>query len=220
MKLQRNTLILVATALVLGAGVSLSEMPWTQPQPSGSSKEGAGQKVILSFLENDVVGLKVERPDDTLVLERDKNQDWKLTVPLQEPAEPGSVAFLLSRLNTDAPLQTLAMEADKAEEFGFTRPTGTVTVTLANGNQHRLILGGPDFSGTAYYAVVDPPQWPPNHGNPAYKVLVVSADVANGINRPLPEWKMAAEKSTPSSMATPGEPAIPDIRDSRKDLGN
>lgn len=220
MKLQRNTLILVAIALVLGAGVSLSEMPWTQPHPSSLSKEGQGQKVILNFLENDTVGLKVERRDDTLVLERDKNQGWKLTVPLQEPAEPGSVAFLLSRLNTDAPLQTLTMDADKAEEFGFTRPTGTVTVTLGNGNQHRLILGGTDFSGTAYYAVVDPPKWPPSHGDPAYKVLVVSADVANGINRPLPEWKMAVEKPMPSANAAPGEPGVSDIHDSRKDLGN
>ena len=194
MTLQRSTLILVGIALLLGAGVSLLEIPGTPPQ-TGQPEAGLGQKVILSFLENDVVNLKIERWGETLTLERSANQVWQLITPLQEPAEPGAVAFLLSRLNTDTPIQTLTMKADKAGEFGFDQPRGTVTVTLANGNRRRFILGGADFSGTAYYAVVDPPKWPPSHGDAPYKVLVVSADVAHGINRPLVEWKIGDQKS-------------------------
>ncbi|MBU6228302.1 MAG: DUF4340 domain-containing protein [Cyanobacteria bacterium REEB459] len=201
MKLQRSTLILVGIALALGVGVSLAEAPWTESRQPDQPPRGQKQNVMLNFLETDVVGVRVERPGETLTLERNSTQGWKLTSPLQKPAEPGAVAFLLSRLNTDSPMQTLTMDADRAQEFGFNQPTGTVTVSLVNGNQHRLILGGSDFSGTAYYAVVDPAKWPPSHGDKAYRVLVVSADVANGISRPLAEWQMADQ----TSRATPGE---------------
>ncbi len=131
-----------------------------------------------------------------------------MTAPENAVAEPGAVAFLLSRLNTDSPLQTVTMTADQATDFGFNAPVGIVTVTLKDGTEHELILGGPDFSGSANYAVVDPEPWPPAEGQ-EYSVLVVTRDVANGINRPLQEWKMPIETSTPVPPEGDAAPAAP-----------
>ena len=210
MKFQRSTLILVGVAFLLGAGVLIAESQRSQSPPSATQSEST--EPILTFEEADVASLTVDRGDETLAFEQDDDGNWQMTAPDDAIAEPGAIAFLLSRLNTDSPLQTVTMTADQATDFGFDAPVGIVTVTLEDGTEHELILGGPDFSGGANYAVVDPEPWPPAEGQ-EYSVLVVTRDVANGINRPLAEWLMPVETSEPeagvegASTPTAGEPS-------------
>ena len=201
MKVQRSTLILVSLALLLGAAVILSESQWVKSLTSKTNPEVEDtQSPILTFSEAEVRAIALERGEETLSLERQPDDTWRLTGPTQGPAEAGAVAFLLSRLNTDRPLQRVTMQPEETPDFGFTQPTGTVTLTLGDDRRHTLILGGPDFSGSAYYAVVDPPSWPPQAGAEPYQVLVVNADVDTAIGRPLGEWQ------APSDPANPEDP--------------
>lgn len=203
MKLQRSTLILLGLALLLGAGVILSESQWFKSMKSKANPELEDtQSPILKVAEGEVKAITLERGEETLSLERQTDDTWRLTRPIQSPAEAGAVAFLLSRLNTDRPLQRVTMQPEETPDFGFTQPTGTVTLTLADDRRHTLILGGPDFSGSAYYAVVDPYNWPPQAGGEPYPVLVVNADVATAIQRPLGEWQAASTEGS----ANPEEP--------------
>jgi hypothetical protein len=204
MKLQRSTLILVGVAFLLGAGVLIAESQRSQ-SPSLTA-ETASIAPIFTFAESDVATLTVDRGTETLIFEQDADGNWQMTAPEAALAEPGAVAFLLSRLNTDSPLQTVTMTADQAADFGFNAPVGIVTVTLKDGTEHELILGGPDFSGSANYAVIDPDPWPPAEGKD-YSVLVVTRDVANGINRPIKEWLMPVEP--PATKDGDGDAAIP-----------
>ncbi|MBE9113171.1 DUF4340 domain-containing protein [Nodosilinea sp. LEGE 07298] len=237
MKFQRSTLILVGVAFLLGAGVLIAESQRSQSPPSATQSEST--EPILAFEEADVATLTVDRGDETLVFEQGDDGNWQMTAPENALAEPGAVAFLLSRLNTDSPLQTVTMTADQATDFGFDAPVGIVTVTLKDGTEHELILGGPDFSGSANYAVVDPDPWPPAEGQ-EYSVLVVTRDVANGINRPLEEWLMPVEtpnveageddaaipndsetpEDTPESEAPPESPAAPEATDNGAETTN
>ena len=194
MKFQRSTLILVGAAFLLGAGVLIAESQRSQSPESTTQAEPRGS--IFTFEETDVATLTIDRGDETLIFERGDDSSWQMTAPDPALAEPGAVAFLLSRLTTDSPLQTVTMPAAQATDFGFTSPVGVVTVTLQDGTAHKLILGGPDFSGGADYVVVDPDPWPPAEGQD-YPVLVVTRDVANGINRPLDEWKLPVETLAP-----------------------
>ncbi|WOD41653.1 hypothetical protein [Nodosilinea sp. E11] len=204
MKFQRSTLILVGVAFLLGAGVLIAE---SQRSQLGSlTGDSTSTAPIFTFEETDVASLTVDRGNETLVFERDGDGNWQMTAPETALAEPGAVAFLLSRLNTDSPLQTVTMTADQATDFGFNAPVGIVTVTLNDGTEHELILGGPDFSGNANYAIIDPEPWPPA-AETDYSVLVVSRDVANGINRPRAEWLMPVE--TPEAGAGQGDAATP-----------
>jgi hypothetical protein len=212
MKFQRSTVILVGVALLLGAGVLIAESQ--RARTPETAELGDNQAPILDFAETDVATLMVERAGETLVFERDEQDTWQMVEPETSPAEPGAVAFLLSRLNTDAPLQMVTMGPDQVSEFGFTTPLGTATVTLKDGTKHVLILGGEDFSGNANYAVIDPSTWPPAPNSAEYDVLVVTRDVANGINRPLEEWKMPVEAPTPDA-STPTQP--PQAEDSAPD---
>ncbi|PSN13855.1 hypothetical protein C7293_14240 [filamentous cyanobacterium CCT1] len=211
MKFQRSTLILVGVAFLLGAGVLIAESQRSQSPQTATQSEST--EPILAFEETDVATLTVDRGDETLVFEQGDEGNWQMTEPENAVAEPGAIAFLLSRLNTDSPLQTVTMTADQATDFGFNAPVGIVTVTLNDGTEHELILGGPDFSGGNNYAVIDPDPWPPEEGT-EYSVLVVTRDVANGINRPLEEWLMPVETPAPEAgaedAATPGEGQTPE----------
>ena len=214
MKFKRSTVMLVGVAFLLGAGVLIAESQRSQvPQ---SAAEGEPTKPIFAFEETDVATLTIDRGNETLVFEQGDEGTWQMTAPEQAAAEPGAVAFLLSRLTTDSPLQNVTMGADQSTDFGFNAPIGIVTVTLKDGTEHELILGGPDFSGGANYAVIDPDPWPPAAGQD-YAVLVVTRDVANGINRPLDEWKLpvealppeASEEAPAPEAGVPAEPAAP-----------
>ncbi|MEA5449290.1 hypothetical protein VB780_11970 [Leptolyngbya sp. CCNP1308] len=215
MKFKRSTVMLVGVAFLLGAGVLIAESQRSQSPESATDTTSTAP--IFTFEETDVATLTVDRGDETLVFEQGDDETWQMTAPDEALAEPGAIAFLLSRLNTDSPLQTVTMQADQATDFGFNAPLGIVTATLKDGTEHELILGGPDFSGSANYAVVDPDPWPPAEGT-EYSVLVVTRDVANGINRPLAEWKMPVEtpasdnpgaSSTPESSTPAASPPAP-----------
>ena len=192
MKLKRSTVVLVGVALLMGAGVLIAESQ-RGSTPQTAEVEGTGEP-IFPFEETAVTRLQVERDGETLVFEKDDDGNWQMVEPESGPAEPGAVAYLLSRLNTDSPLQTVAMQPGEVEDFGLADPAGIVTFTLEDGTEHRLLLGGEDFSGSARYAVIDPEAWPPAaDAADDISVLVVSQDVANGINRPVDEWKMPVE---------------------------
>lgn len=203
MKFQRGTVVLVGVALLLGAGVLMGELRQSRtPENAAVNEEGQGP--IFQFSEADVAKLSVERQGETLVFEGDGEGNWQMVNPENWVAEPGAVAFLLSRLNTDAPLQRVTMAADQIEAFGLDQPQGQVTVRLQDGTEHVLVLGGPDFSGNANYAVIDPDgSWPPPTPTETYEVLVVTGDVANGINRPLEEWRMPVDGETEATKDTP-----------------
>lgn len=202
MKLKRGTVMLVGVALLLGAGVLMGELRQSRTPESAPVSDGAGP--VFDFAETDVAKVTVERNGETLSFEGDGEGNWQMTVPENLVAEPGAVAFLLSRLNTDSPLQRVTMAADQIQDFGLDQPQGQVTVTLKDGTEHVLILGGPDFSGNANYAVIDPDgAWPPESPTGEYDVLVVTRDVANGIKRPLAEWKMPVDGENGAAGETP-----------------
>jgi hypothetical protein len=204
MKLKRGTMVLVGVALLLGAGVLMGELRQNRAPESATVGDGAGP--VFIFAETDVAALTVERGGETLTFEGDGEGNWQMTAPENLVAEPGAVAFLLSRLNTDSPLQRVTMAADQIQDFGLDQPQGKVTVTLKDGTEHVLILDGPDFSGNANYAIVDPDEaWPPENPTDEYEVLVVTRDVANGISRPLEEWKMPGEAGEAAGESPEGE---------------
>ncbi|MGB5974276.1 MAG: DUF4340 domain-containing protein, partial [Nodosilinea sp.] len=159
MKFQRSTLILVGVAFLLGAGVLVAESQRSQSPETAAQSEST--EPVLVFEETDVATLTVDRGNETLAFEQSDDGTWQMVEPDKALAEPGAIAFLLSRLNTDSALQTVTMTASQAADFGFNAPVGIVTITLKDGTEHELILGGPDFSGGADYAVVDPDPWPP-----------------------------------------------------------
>ncbi|NET33335.1 MAG: DUF4340 domain-containing protein, partial [Cyanothece sp. SIO1E1] len=164
MKFQRNTIILVISAALLGGFVYFSEVK--QPSTSGPTATES-KDPIFDFEEGQIQALQVKTASQTLSFERDKEENWQLKSPQSGRADDASVAFLLNLLTTTSKERPLQVEPDQTSDFGFDQPLATVTVTLEDGNTHTVILGGKDFSGGSIYAQVDPPQVDPSQTDPS-----------------------------------------------------
>ncbi|MEM6837630.1 MAG: DUF4340 domain-containing protein [Cyanobacteria bacterium P01_C01_bin.120] len=195
MKLQRSTLILVAIALLLGGVVLFTQARQSVNTGSTTAEGDSEASPVFDFEETDVVGLKIETDDQTLVFEKDDAGFWQMLEPEIQPAEEAAIAFLLSRLVTDGLVQTTAADAANQADFGLDAPLAQVELTLADGTRHTLIVGGADFSGQNYYALVDPEGFPLSEEAGEVDVAIVTENIFNGVNRPLEEWQAPAEEN-------------------------
>ncbi|ASC69350.1 hypothetical protein XM38_002770 [Halomicronema hongdechloris C2206] len=181
---------------------SLSSATW------GHAFGAADTHPLFSFQEDEVTALTIQRQGETLAFEQGE-AGWRMTQPQQQPAQESSVAFLLSQLTSGEAGQPVSVTPDNQADFGFTEPAATVELTLANGDRHTLLLGSADFSGSGFYALVDPPALPLSEDTEAETITahIVSGEVASGINRPLDEWLMATDE-TPGAESVPSS-AVP-----------
>lgn len=128
------------------------------------------------------------------------DNQWQLSVPLQVPAAESSVAFLTNLLATGQRQQTLNIRRDRLAEFGLDNPAATITITLQDQTQHRLVLGKPTFDRTLLYALIDP-----DKDANELAVSLVSLQLMNAVDRDLKEWLAEPEKSAGQVKPTDAE---------------
>jgi hypothetical protein len=206
MKFQRTTLGLLLSALLLGGGVYFYEIQGSAQRQTTQAEA----KRLFTFQEAQVKAFTLTLRQRTLSFQRlaakttanapKPSSNW--TVAIQDaaktrsapqPANEASVAYLLNLMSTgdrqslkpDAPETTLTVPASRAAEFGFDQTPIRIEVTLENGKPHRLVLGKANFSNSALYAQVDPSA----SSSPDLKVVLVSSDFKNAVNRPVSEWQ-------------------------------
>lgn len=214
MKLQRSTLILVAIALVLGTGVLVLE----SRRPATTPEKTQTPQAIFQFREAQVQSFQVKTPTQTLVFRKSgktpapaspaspsptpaPTPQWQMQSPQSVPGNDATIAYLLSLIASGQSTETFTVPANRAGEFGLDQPTATIEVTLENQQKHRLILGKPNFNGSALYAQADPPQPAP----PTITVLSISTAFTDAVNRPLSDWQQS--KTEDSQPASPSSPA-------------
>lgn len=211
MKLQRSTMILVATALVLGGVVLFTQARQTSTPRSTTGQSNAAATPVFEFEEADVVELSIATQAQTVVFERDEAGFWQMVQPQQQPAEEAAIAFLLSRLTTDGLVQRTTIDASNPAEFGFDDPFATVDLTLADDTTHQLVLGAADFSGLNYYALLDPETLPLSETTGDVDAAIVTENIRNGVDRPLEEWQAAIDAAPAAGdETTPVDTANPD----------
>ncbi len=186
MKLQKSTLTLLISAVVLTFGVVVYE---TQYSDGPRSEDTEGGDRLFTFEETDVEQLTLERNDETLAFAQnldnpDIEVSWRMVEPEETLAEPAAVAYLLNILTTDPSLQTLTATAEQLVQYGLDDPNATIELVLADETTHTVKIGGTDFSGDNRYVQVD-------NGE---KVYVVSGGITNGIERPVEEWIATTEE--------------------------
>jgi hypothetical protein len=197
MKLQKNTLVLIAVALSMTGLVALFEM---QVSPKQEAAKEEKQK-IFAFKSDRVQFFTVKTPEKILTFERvyatkKGKSSWEMKLPVQAHASQASVDFLLDRLATGKSDRTINITAAQLPEFGLDQPQATVTVKLDNQETHRLVLGKTDFSGRFLYAQANPPEAVSQNSAQNLPVLLVPFDFKNAVQRPLSEWKKAEAPKT------------------------
>ncbi|MGL5063392.1 MAG: DUF4340 domain-containing protein [Microcoleus sp.] len=200
MKIQKNTLVLIAAALTLAGAVSILEFQ-VNPKQEAAKEE---QQKIFTFKSDRIQYFTIKTPEKILTFERNYDtkgttSSWEMKVPAVSPANQASVDFLLDRLATGKSDRIINATSDRLPEFGLDKPQATVTVKLDNQETHRLVLGKTDFSGRFLYALANPSEPPGND----VSVLLVPFDFKNATQRPLSEWKKTEEPKTDKPKPSP-----------------
>jgi Domain of unknown function (DUF4340) len=198
MKLQRTSFGLLVAAALLAGMVAVYE----QQQKTATTAPGVDQPTsqrVFAFEEAAIAMVTIETRRPPVTIARMYGQ-WRLSAPRKVPANEATVAFLTNLLTTTQRDRTLNVSPDRAAEFGLDQPLGTISITLADQKQHKLVLGKPSFDRTFLYALIDP--------DPQAKELAVSLispQFANAVDRELAEWQV--EQPVEQGVATPSPEA-------------
>lgn len=206
MKFQRTSLILVFAALVLGSYVYYTE---AHKPPQVDEATSADEKPLFNFKEQDVQAFTVQTLKQTVAFEKtaltvpsnqkDANKinpsPWLMRKPEVAPGDESSIAFLLNLLATAKSDRAFTIPAARKSEFGLDQPFATVDIKLNNQQNHRLVIGKPNFNRNFLYALVDP------SANQDLSVLLIPINFQNAVDRPLVEWKR--DKPKPAPTASP-----------------
>ena len=142
---RRNTLILAALLIVLGAYVYFFEI-----RPGDKPK---GDRLI-NFKPDEVASILLTYPKLEIQLQKDSGGKWKLTQPLQAAADGSTVGGLLAALSAGTIQRTLEKKpsAEDLKSFGLDRPAAKVSLTLTSGiTLPGLIVGAPTPLGNSAY---------------------------------------------------------------------
>lgn len=207
MKVKSSTFLLVLAALILGSAALIVAQQPAPKSADGTSTAATEEQRIFQFEEADIQAVSLQTQLRTLKFERNAAGEWQMTTPEKTRASDPSLAFLLDLVATGRSQRTITAPASDREQFGFHQPMATIDVTLKDNQQHKLLVGGYDFNRTSLYAQSDPPA----DANAELKVLLVSPNFENAVNRPLEEWKQptTAEKSPGPSPASPSPSPSP-----------
>ncbi len=154
MKLQNTTFILLGIATLLGVGVYVYEL---QVNPQQQAIEAQNKK-LFTFDEKDIKVLTIETKGTTYKFEKtsDEKQPWQMKTPQDTVANDAVIAFLTNLLANSESSRTLTVPKNQKKEYGLDKPIGTITIELNNKQQHKIILGKPNFQGELLYAQIDP----------------------------------------------------------------
>lgn len=209
MKVKPTTIGLVAAALLLGLVVAIvQQQPAPQSSEAGATNTEEPQR-FFEFEAADVQTLTLQTRLRTMKFERDAAGQWQMLEPEKTAASDPSIAFLLDLIATGKTQRVLNVPASDREQFGLHQPLATIDLTLKNQQTHRLVIGEYDFNRSFLYAQADPPtstEPTPPEPDATLKLLLVSPNFDNAVNRPLAEWKQAAnaqKSDSPTPSATP-----------------
>ncbi len=200
MKLQRTTLFLLCTAIVLGGVVYLAEIQ--------EAKQREVAKItklpIFGFKEDQIQSLTIYQDEETLEFERATGKDsgWRLKTPKDVAASNAAVAFLLNLLVEGKSDRSFLVKPKQLPDYGLDKPLAVISIKLKNQQSHQLILGKPDFNRSSLYAQVDPSVNLPQSWN----VLLVPIDFEYAVSRPLSEWQSKSESDIPKPSPTSASP--------------
>ena len=112
-------------------------------------------KTLLAFNNADIQKIELLSQDESIVLERETEEDWLITQPEDFAADGAEVRQLLSNAGLLTVQQFVNDTPQDLEQYGLASPT--LTIRLWEKEQevpYELLLGNPDPQNTGMYAKV------------------------------------------------------------------
>ncbi len=142
---RRNTLSLAVVLILLGAYVYFFEL-----EKRGKEKFNK----LLDFKEEEAEEISLSYPHQEIRFKKESSGTWKLTQPVQAPADESTIGSILSSLSTSDIKRTLEEKpnAEDLKGFGLDKPHVKVSITLRKGKAlPPIIVGGKTPMGNSAY---------------------------------------------------------------------
>ncbi len=205
--IRRSTWIALALFAVL-AGVAYGATRYKSQKSEAEATPSATPVELVSFSLNDVVGVEIQGPDQTVVLRRsDPKADWQVVQPApqgNEFADQQRIISAVYSLIAPSVLTTLSDTSD-LKALGLDKPTYIIKVRLKDGQTWQMNVGNQTPIQSGYYvqvgkqiAVVD------KYSLSSVLELLQAPPLATPF--PTPE---ATGQANPTSTPTPVPPTTP-----------
>ena len=143
----QTTAALAIVLIALGAFYYVYEI-----RQGPAREERAGRKGRIFTAEPaDVTEVQLKRPTDTVALKREGN-GWQMQTPVNTGADRGVVDETVSTVVTAKMDREVASAPASLTDFGLDKPAAEVDLTLKDGKQLTLLLGGKNPTGVWVYA--------------------------------------------------------------------
>jgi hypothetical protein len=106
---------------------------------------------VLSGELADVTQLTLTRPGDSVELKREGDA-WQMAAPVRARADRGPVEEVITSALTAKMDREIAAAPPSLADFGLDKPAAELTMTLKDGKQLALVLGGKSPTGVWVYA--------------------------------------------------------------------
>jgi hypothetical protein len=191
MKLQKTTLVLMITALVLAIGVYFLELQRETQQGNAQGNTQENQQRLFDFTLAEITDLTITNKGQTIEITKgdQKAALWQMKSPENVPANDAVVDFLLSLLVDTRVNSPLKADNNQFIEYGLKAPIAIIETKLQNQQVYQLFLGQQTFDKSslyAYKALKDQVQQP---NQPLPQVFIVPLNFQNAVDRSLSEWK-------------------------------
>ena len=188
MKLQKSTLILLTTALLLGGFVYISEI---KNQDKQDIVDNTNQQ-IFNFTEEEIKSLEIEIEDKFLELIQTDDElfSWEMTKPDKFKVNDGAISYLITPLISGKVEKSFTINKEEKGNYGLDKDVTYLTINLKNEETHQLILGKVNFDEKFVYGFVDS-----INNNPELRVNLLPIALKYGVERPLDEWKQEDDNS-------------------------
>jgi hypothetical protein len=118
--------------------------------PDREKAEGRKGRVFTAEAQ-DVTQLVLKRPDSSVEVKREGDA-WQMSAPVQARADRGSVEEVITNALTAKIDREIDAAPKSLTDFGLDKPAAEVTMTLKDGKQLALLLGGKSPTGVWVYA--------------------------------------------------------------------
>jgi uncharacterized protein DUF4340 len=170
----QTSVVLAALLVAVGVFYYVYDVRMAPEREKAEGRKGR----VFSAETQDVTQLTLKRPAESIELKRE-GESWQMTAPLRARADRGPVEEVISNALTSKIDREIAAAPASPAEFGLDKPAAELTMTLKDGKQLGLLLGGKSPTGVWVYAQ--------ERGKP--NVFVIGDSVLRDATRPVGDFR-------------------------------
>lgn len=193
MKKGKRLAILLAVAVLFGAGAMLLNLNTKQQQAAKDAATTGDKPVLMTLDKQNATALCYTRDGETVDLSM-QNGQWVYTPRTAFALDSAKVQTMLSSLATVDAVRSVTDQSDALADYGLAQPALRITATAGDGTAQTLLIGDQNVATGNYYAAME--------GKAG--VYTISSDVYNAFDQPLMGLLTAEAYPTVSAEAVTG----------------